>query len=307
MCSFRKVADEYGQSLIGEARIPKRDQKICFAIAELFDLGLLSFSFEIYYYPSDTVVQDGVKYIQASERNILRGMCVVSVPAHKESVALDMVAEEQHNEQEKDEQEDRHGDLDEKPDEDDEPMNNEGVETMNFEEAMGLIAEKDQKISELENQVAAAEAKANEAEEEKAKKDEAFVQTEAQLREANEALENANNTIAQKEAAVAELEAKVAAFETMQSEFDAMKADQAAAEQAKKLEKAKAFAEKQGLDVTQKEVADAIAEMNYEAIADLASAMEQPSEQPVETVASFVLAGEGIDINNKYGDLLARR
>ena len=93
----------------------------------------------------------------------------------------------------------------------------------------------------------------------------------------------------------------------MQAEFDAMKAEQAAAEQAKKLEKAKAFAEKQGLDVTQKEVADAIAELNYEAIADLAAAMEQPAEAAVETVASFVLAGEGIDINDKYGDLLERR
>ena len=304
MCGFRKVQDQYGYSLIGEARIPKRDLEICLALAEMYELGMQNFSFEIYYYPSDTVTEAGVKYIQASERNLLRGMCVVSVPAYKESVALDMVAEEEHKNTENEEQEEGRLDAPEtikEPDEEDDQKNNEGVETMNIEEAMGMIAEKDQKIADLEAQLAAAEEqKAQELEEEKAKKDEAAEQAEASLTETKEALEAANNTIAG-------LEAKVAELEAVKAELDGIKAEQAAAEQAKKLEKVKAFAEKQGLDVTVKEVADAIAEMNYEAIADLAAAMEKPEEKAEETVASFVLAGEGIDMNDKYGDLLARR
>lgn len=235
---------------------------------------------------------------------------MVSVPAYKESVALDMVAEEEHKETEKKEQEEGRVEKQNTEDSDD-PKNNEGVETMNIEEAMGLIAEKDQKIADLESLIAKAEQKAaEEAEEkaeEKAKKDEEAVQAEAELTEVKEALANANSVIAEKEATVAELEAKVTELETMRAELEAMKAEQAQAELAKKVEKAKAFAEKQGLDLTQKEVADAVAEMNYEAIADLASAMEQPAEKAVETIASFVLAGEGIDINEKYGDLLARR
>lgn len=257
------------------------------------------------------MVENGVRYIDASERNILRGMCIVSVPAYRESIALDMVAEEEQKEPEKVEQEE---DRDEEPEieeiakAEDDQKNNEGVETMNIEEAMGLIAEKDQKIAELEAQLAAAEeAKVKEFEEEKAKNEEEAVEAEASLAEAKETLETANNTIAEKEAKVAELEAQIAEFESMKAELDAIKAEQAAAEQAKKLEKAKAFAEKQGLDVEQKEVAEAIAEMNYEAIADLAAAIEKTEETGAETIASFVLAGEGIDMNEKYGDLLSRR
>lgn len=39
MCGFKKVEDRYGCSLIGEARIPKRDRQICTAIAEMYELG----------------------------------------------------------------------------------------------------------------------------------------------------------------------------------------------------------------------------------------------------------------------------
>lgn len=285
MCSFRKVSDEYGYSLVGEARIPKRDWDICEAVIELFELGMLSFSFEIFYYPSDTITQDGVRYVDASERNVLRGMCIVSVPAYRESVALDMVAEEE----KKEESEVLENDLDE-PEEINDDLhdheNEEGVENMNIDEAMGLVAERDQTISDLQNQVTVAEERATTAE--------------TALNEANVSLENANNTIVQ-------LNERISELELAKAELDEIKAEQAAAELVKKQEKAKAFAEKQGLDVTNEDVAKAIAEMNYEAIADLAAAAEKAEEKPSETIASFF--GNGIDVkeNNTYGDLLERR
>lgn len=39
MLNFRKVYDEYGISLIGEARIPKREQVICERVIELYERG----------------------------------------------------------------------------------------------------------------------------------------------------------------------------------------------------------------------------------------------------------------------------
>lgn len=45
--NFEKVSDEYGVSLIGEARIAKRNVEICNAINELFEAGKLNFSFEL--------------------------------------------------------------------------------------------------------------------------------------------------------------------------------------------------------------------------------------------------------------------
>ncbi len=84
-----------------------------------------------------------------------------------------------------------------------------------------------------------------------------------------------------------------------------MKAAQALAELQAKQDKAKAFASKQGLDVEDEKVANAIANLDYEAIADLAMANvaeESKQEQPEMTMASFV----DIGISGKYGDLLDR-
>ena len=94
LCNFYKVEDEYGTSLMAEARIPKRDIDICRSILDLYAIGCLNFSFEISYDPADTVIIDGVRYVDASEHNVLKGVAVVSVPAYVESTALSLVAED---------------------------------------------------------------------------------------------------------------------------------------------------------------------------------------------------------------------
>lgn len=97
--SFWKVEDEYGMSLYGEARIPKREADICAAICDMYSRGKLNFSFEITYVPDGTITEDGVLFIDANPSNALTGMAVVSVPAYPEATALALVAE-QHDDQE---------------------------------------------------------------------------------------------------------------------------------------------------------------------------------------------------------------
>ena len=45
--SFAKAQDEFGVSLIGEARIPKRSPTLCETILKMYERGDLYFSFEI--------------------------------------------------------------------------------------------------------------------------------------------------------------------------------------------------------------------------------------------------------------------
>lgn len=88
---FEKVADEYGVSLIGEARIAKRNKKVCAAIQSLYEAQQLNFSFEIL--AQEVTEQEGIKVIDAAEGNELIGMAVVSIPAYPEATALALVAE----------------------------------------------------------------------------------------------------------------------------------------------------------------------------------------------------------------------
>lgn len=83
--AFEKVADEYGTSLFGTARVYKRSGAICTALSTLYAQGMLRFSFEISY--STLQVVDGVEYIDASEDNVIVGMAVVSSPAYPEATA----------------------------------------------------------------------------------------------------------------------------------------------------------------------------------------------------------------------------
>ena len=45
--SFARAQDEFGVSLIGEARIPKRSPTLCETILKMYERGDLNFSFEI--------------------------------------------------------------------------------------------------------------------------------------------------------------------------------------------------------------------------------------------------------------------
>ncbi len=91
--SFAKASDEFGISLIGEARIPKRSAQLCETILRMYEAGTLSFSFEIM--ASDISEQGGIMVIDAAEGNELIGMAIVSVPAYPEATALQLVAERQ--------------------------------------------------------------------------------------------------------------------------------------------------------------------------------------------------------------------
>lgn len=91
--SFAKASDEFGVSLIGEARIPKRSAQLCETILRMYEAGTLSFSFEIM--ASVMSERDGVMVIDAAEGNELIGMAIVSVPAYPEATALQLVAERQ--------------------------------------------------------------------------------------------------------------------------------------------------------------------------------------------------------------------
>lgn len=126
--SFRKVEDRFGASLIAEARIPKREADTCRCVTTLYEANMLNFSFEIKYAQEATVEKDGVLYVDADERNALTGVAIVTVPAYKESIALNLVAEQQSAV----------------------TSEAEGVETtMTLEEAMAKIAEQEKLIAEL--------------------------------------------------------------------------------------------------------------------------------------------------------------
>ena len=91
--SFAKSSDEFGVSMIGEARIPKRSAQLCETILRMYEAGTLSFSFEIM--ASVMAERDGVMVIDAAEGNELIGMAIVSVPAYPEATALKLVAEKE--------------------------------------------------------------------------------------------------------------------------------------------------------------------------------------------------------------------
>lgn len=90
--SFKKEITEDGCALIGEARVMKRNPEICEALATLFERGELNFSFEV---TAGEYTQDefGTIIIDASERNFLEGMAVVTNPAYVNAKALQLVAE----------------------------------------------------------------------------------------------------------------------------------------------------------------------------------------------------------------------
>lgn len=49
---------------------------------QMYNDGMLNFSFEIIYSPEHVLEIDGVQYVDAYEGNVLTGMAIVSVPAY---------------------------------------------------------------------------------------------------------------------------------------------------------------------------------------------------------------------------------
>ena len=114
--------------------------------------------------------------------------------------------------------------------------------------------------------------------------------------------------IAEKDAKIAELETKIAELEQIKAQYDEIIAEREAKALAEKQAKAKAFAERQGLNVEDTAVAEAIKNLDYTKIAELSMAEEQDELQaePVQTItlASFV---EMEVSDDKYGGLLSRK
>jgi len=80
------------KALVGYARVSKRKKAVCAALAELFAEGNLKFSFEIAC-GSAQKLDDGTQLIDRADDNYLEGLCVVSLPACPDAVAMQLVAE----------------------------------------------------------------------------------------------------------------------------------------------------------------------------------------------------------------------
>lgn len=89
---FEREDFDGGSYLVGYARIMKRNQAVCKAIAELFAEGALKFSFEISC-GSYEKLEDGTIRIDVGENNFLEGAAIVTFPACEDAVALELVAE----------------------------------------------------------------------------------------------------------------------------------------------------------------------------------------------------------------------
>lgn len=336
LTNFYSETDNDGViSLYATARVPKRENEICERLAELYGLGKLNVSFEIRYNPEHTVEKDGVVFIDAHEDNALTGLAIVSVPAVVDATALDMVASVADDSDEivaESEEQAERGET--------EPMEKENLTAEVTEET--VVAEGQPQVEAVAETEEVHETVAEEQEEQKEPEDEQKdpeeeKETVAEVQEASaeviehsvdthesveecpysgepvhvieyheriiETMEDAGNLIA-------ELDAKVAELEEIKGKYDAMIAEAQAKALAEKKEQAKAFAEKQGLDVSETAVAEAIENLDYTKIAELTMAQtqeEKPAEdeqKPAVTLASFV----ELDISDdKYGGLLSRK
>lgn len=310
-------------SLYAEARIPKRESEICERLEELFVMGGLNVSFEVKYNPENTFMKDGVRFVDAGEGNTLTGMCIVSTPACPDANALDMVAEVVNAEE-----------TTETNEVNEEVPN----EELNVTEAETTVAEAEVVTEQAEAEVAQAEAAHAEAEVAEAE----IVHEEVEIKESvtvdpfdgktyhetktehtvvetideepapvPETVIAAEPEADPRDARIAELESELA---RVTAELKVFQDAKMAAELQAKQAKAKAFAQKQGLNLEDEVVANAVSELNYEAIAELAMASEQKEEEtpaapaPVVevTMASFV----DMDISDdgdEYGGLLKRK
>lgn len=316
LSNFEKVEDEYGVSLIAEARFPKREAAICEKILELYENQDLNFSFEISYVPNAVVKDNGVLYIQANEHNMLTGLAIVSVPAYEEAVALSLVAEDESVAQTN------------VPD----AAKQEGVETMNDENKVAeVVAEAE--VTETEEVVVAEETVEAVAETEPVQTEEVVAEEEA----APEATEQANADfiaplaevtdfalevppvvpvpqaepavdpavvddaqieaahaqidaeVAQLRAQIAQLEAECEALRAEHVELEAYRAAKRAEELANRQRIARNFAETQGLDIADEAVASAVENVDYEKLAELVMAQSANETEEV-AVASIAPA-----------------
>jgi len=333
LTNFYSETDNDGViSLYATARVPKREKDICIRLAELYELEKLNVSFEVRYNPEYTIEKDGVLYIDANEENALTGIALVSVPACPDATALDMVASVADDSEEivaESEEQAERGEID--PMKENELITAEEKEVTTQEE---VVAEAEaEQISAEDVQAAVAESEVAEASDEGtsesgentvvAEQEEANAEVLEHSVDTHESVEDWGGgpvhvfeyrervieTMDDAEALVAELDAKITELEEIKSKYDAIVVAEQEKVLAEKRANAKAFAEKQGLNIRDVAVAEAIEKLDYEKIAELSMAEEQepeevkPEKQEI-TLASFV----DMEVSNdKYGGLLSRK
>lgn len=320
LVDFQMRADNDGVvSLLGTARIPKRDAEICERIMELYELGNLNVSFEIKYSPDKTVEINGVSFVDAADENVLTGMAVVWTPAYADANALDMVAEANaDSEIDRVEAENASNEGDEKE------MPNENEAVVSEELMQAEVEQVEAEKAEPEVEVASEPEEQQEAvvaEEQQAELIHQEVETIDRVEQCGdddpihvvekrevvvETVEpdEKERMIEELRAQIAELNKQIAELNVVKAEYDKMVAEAKRIETESKMAKMKNFAEKHGLDTESEEVKNAIAELNYEALMNMTEDQKEP-ETTVQ-VASYVIK-TNMEINSEYGGLLERR
>ncbi len=338
--TFTKVEDEFGVSLIGEARIAKRNEKVCAAILELFDAGDLNFSFEIL--ASEISEKDGVTVIDAGEHNELIGMAVVSFPAYPEAKALALVADAEgdnrecamlmHTAMEMAETDFEtircwffdalHASLGE-------ALWDYRIERLGADFAVlyGITTAQTLKVEfatgdggllitdvyEVVYQRKESTPPTNQ-EGDVTQMSETNQNMDVQLQAAQKEIETLKGEIATKDARIAEQDAAMEQVKqeaeqqetelaTLRTEAETLRAEKTEAEQEAKRQEMRRFAETHGLDVESEAVANAIANVDYAALmAESTAAAKEPLKAQM---ASYTLSASGIQ-TEAYGGLLAR-
>ena len=333
-------------SLYAEARFPKRELDACMRLVELYEMGRLCVSIELRYNPEHSFRKDGVLFVDAHEDNALTGIAIVSDPANRSAVALDMVAEAADNSEivtDGEEPAERgETDLDEKEKTlTAEAETKEVVETAVAEEVEPVVAEtiiaegedgaEDEESGEGTNDGESEDGAVVDPSEEEPRRVNAEVeQTQAEVLEhsvdTHESVENycgepvhviefrerVIETMEEAGTVIAELEHQIAELNEIKEKYDAIIAEREAAVLAEKQEKARVFAEKQGLDVKETAVAEAIQALDYAAIAELTMAQvkeedPEPEAEPVQKISLASFVDLDVSDNNKYGGLLKPR
>lgn len=327
MSEFYTSEEDGVVSLYGKIRIPKRDRDIVYRLVDLYEMGRFAVSTEVSYDPRECEITANGKFIVASENSSLNGLCLVWRPACEDAYALDMVAEQHASDSEiVTDSNELEGDRGETELMEKENTTAEVTEEIVATEETVAEAEETHDDAVAEEQTAVAE----EQEVAEGQNEEAVAETQEATAEVlehsvdtHESVENWGGepvhvfeyrervieTMNDAEALVAELDAKITELEEIKSKYDAIVVAEQEKAMAEKRENAKAFAEKQGLDVNETAVAEAIKNLDYAKIAELTMAQvqeEEPAkeEQPAITLASFVELDIGED---KYGGLLSRR
>lgn len=335
MSEFYSDTDEDGVvSLYGKIKVPKRDRDIVYRLVDLYEMGRFAVSVEMTYNPKEVVLKDGGKFIDASDNSSLTGLCLVWKPACEDAYALDMVAEEADDSEEivavSEEQPER-GETSSMKEEEkitaeeqevtiqEEVVAEAEAEQISAEDVQAAVAESevaevsDEGTSEsVDNTVVAEQEEAN------AEVIEHSVDTHESVEECPytgkpvhviEYHERIIETLEDADALIAELDKQIVELTEIKGKYDAMIAEAQEKVLAEKRANAKAFAEKQGLNIQDVAVAEAIEKLDYEKIAELSMAEEQepeevkPEKQEI-TLASFV----DMEVSNdKYGGLLSRK